>query len=188
MASTSDFKNGLVLEYNHDLYTIVEFQHVKPGKGPAFVRTKLKSITNGKVIDNTFSAGHKVTTARIERHTHQFLYKDDLGYHFMNTDNYEQIMVPEDLVEGREFLKDGEFADVLFHIEKDTILGCELPNHVVLEVTYTEPGLKGDTATNASKPATLETGAEIQVPLFVNEGDKLKIDTRTRSYIERSKE
>jgi elongation factor P len=175
------------LEYNHDLYTIVEFQHVKPGKGPAFVRTKLKSITNGKVIDNTFSSGHKVTTARIERHTHQFLYRDDLGYHFMNTDNYEQIMVPEDLVAGKEFLKDGEFADVLFHIEKDTILGCELPNHVVLEVTYTEPGLKGDTATNASKPATLETGAKIQVPLFINEGDKLKIDTRTRSYIERSK-
>lgn len=188
MASTSDFKNGLILEYNNDLFAIVEFQHVKPGKGPAFVRTKLKSIRTGKVIDNTFSSGHKVTTARVERHTHQFLYKDDLGYHFMDAKTYEQIMVPEFLVEGREFLKDGEHADVLFHTEKEEIIGCELPNHVVLEVTYTEPGLKGDTATNASKPATLETGAVIQVPLFVNEGDKLKIDTRTRSYIERSKE
>ena len=188
MASTSDFRNGLCLEYNHDLYTIVEFQHVKPGKGPAFVRTKLKSLTTGKVIDNTFSAGHKVTTARIEKHTHQFLYKDDLGYHFMNAETFEQLMVPEEMVEAREFLKDGDTVDILIHAEKDQVVGCELPNHVVLEVTYTEPGLKGDTATNASKPATLETGAEIQVPLFINQGDKLKIDTRTRSYVERAKE
>lgn len=187
MASTSDFKNGLCLEYNHDLYTIVEFQHVKPGKGPAFVRTKLKSITTGKVIDNTFSAGHKVVTARIERRPHQYLYKDDLGFHFMDNATYEQISVEEHQVEGSDLMKDGEIVDILFHAEKEQIIGCELPNHVVLEVVYTEPGLKGDTATNASKPAKLSTGAEIQVPLFINEGDMLKIDTRTRSYVERAK-
>ena len=161
MASTSDFKNGLCLEYNHGLYTIVEFQHVKPGKGPAFVRTKLKSITSGKVIDNTFSAGHKVTTARIERHTHQYLYKDDLGFHFMDNDTFEQISIQEHLIENHDLLKDGENADILFHVEKELVIGCELPNHVILQVTYTEPGLKGDTATNASKPAELETGAKL---------------------------
>lgn len=187
MASTSDFKNGLCLEYNHDLFTIVEFQHVKPGKGPAFVRTKLKSLTTGKVIDNTFTAGHKIVTARIEKHTHQFLYKDDLGFHFMDTDTFEQISIEEHMVENADLMKDGENVDILFHTEKDVVIGCELPNHVILEVTYTEPGLKGDTATNASKPATLETGASIQVPLFINEGDLLKIDTRTRSYVERAK-
>ena len=188
MASTSDFKNGLCLEFNHDLYTIVEFQHVKPGKGPAFVRTKLKSLTNGKVIDNTFASGHKVTTARIERHTHQFLYKDELGYHFMHGETFEQVTVPEEGVENSDLIKDGQEVDIIIHVEKEKIIACELPAHIVLEVTYTEPGLKGDTATNASKPATLETGAEIQVPLFVNEGDRLKIDTRTRSYVERAKE
>lgn len=187
MASTADFKNGLCLEYNNDLYTIVEFQHVKPGKGPAFVRTKLKSLTTGKVIDNTFSAGHKVVTARIEKRAHQFLYKDDLGFHFMDNDTFEQVAVQEHLVEGHDLMKDGEIVDILFHTEKDQIIGCELPNHVILQVTYTEPGLKGDTATNASKPAELETGAQIQVPLFINEGDLLKIDTRTRSYVERAK-
>ena len=187
MATTADFRNGLCLEFNNDLFSIVEFQHVKPGKGPAFVRTKLKSLTTGKVIDNTFSSGHKVVTARIEKKAHQYLYKDDLGYHFMDSQTFEQVSIPEELVEGYEFLKDGQEVDIFVHAEKEQILNCELPAHVVLQVTYTEPGLKGDTATNASKPATLETGAVIQVPLFVNEGDKLKIDTRTRSYVERAK-
>lgn len=187
MATTSDFRNGLCLEYNHDIFQIVEFQHVKPGKGPAFVRTKLKSLTSGKVLDNTFSAGHKVVTARIERRPHQFLYKDDFGFHFMDGDTFEQVAVPEELVENADLMKDGQEVDVLYHVEKDAILGCELPQFVILQVTYTEPGIKGDTATNSTKAATLETGAEIQVPLFINQDEVLKIDTRTRSYVERAK-
>ncbi|ELR68215.1 Translation elongation factor P [Fulvivirga imtechensis AK7] len=188
MATTADFKNGLCLEYNNGLYTIVEFQHVKPGKGPAFVRTKLKSLTTGKVVENTFSAGHKITTARIERRPHQFLYKDDLGYHFMDSNTFEQAVVDEDLIENPGLIKDGQEIDILVHAEQEKIIGAELPAFVELTVTYAEPGIKGDTATNATKPATLETGAEIQVPLFINEGDKIKIDTRTNSYSERVKE
>jgi elongation factor P len=188
MATTGDFKNGLCLEYNHDLFTIVEFQHVKPGKGPAFVRTKLKSLTTGKVIDNTFSAGHKIVTARIERRPHQFLYKDDLGYHLMDNSTFEQTFVSEDSIANARLMKEGQSVDVLFHVEKEQVIGCELPQFVELVITYTEPGLKGDTATNASKRATLETGAEIQVPLFINEGDKIKIDTISYSYCERVKE
>ena len=151
MATTSDIRNGLVIEHNHDLFSVIEFQHVKPGKGPAFVRTKLKSLTTGKVIDNTFSAGHKITTARVERHKYQYLYKDDMGYHFMDTNTYEQIPIEEKLIDAPQFLKDGEEVEVLIHTEQDRILGAELPQHVALLVTYTEPGLKGDTATNATK-------------------------------------
>lgn len=187
MASTSDFKNGLCIEYNHGLYFIIEFQHVKPGKGPAFVRTKLKNVKTGKVIDNTFTSGHKVTTARIEHRTYQFLYKDDMGYNFMDTTTYEQINLQEEIIDAPQFLKDGQEVDIIFHAEEELILGCELPQHVIMEVTYTEPGLKGDTATNASKPATTETGATIQVPLFVNEGDTLKIESKTGKYVERVK-
>lgn len=187
MANTADFKNGLCLEMNNDLLTIVEFQHVKPGKGPAFVRTKLKSLKTGKVIDKTFNSGVKVTTARIERRAHQFLYKDDLGFHFMNTEDYEQIALPKELINAPDLLKDGQEADILFHAETETPLNCELPPFVILQVTYTEPGIKGDTATNASKPATLETGAEIQVPLFVEIDTVIKVDTRDHSYSERVK-
>ncbi len=188
MATTADFKNGLCIEFNNDLYTIIEFQHVKPGKGPAFVRTKLKSITTGKVIDNTFTSGHKVTTARIERRPHQFLYKDDLGYHFMDSSTYEQVSLQEDLIDNPGLMKDGQEVEVLYHAEEEQVLGCELPQFVELVVTYTEPGLKGDTATNATKPATMETGAIVQVPLFINQDEKIKIDTRTNSYVERVKE
>ncbi|MEM6359314.1 MAG: elongation factor P [Bacteroidota bacterium] len=188
MASTADFKNGLCIEYNHDIYSIVEFQHVKPGKGPAFVRTKLKSIRTGKVVDNTFTAGHKVTTARIERRPHQFLYKDDIGYHFMDSESYEQTAIAEELITNPGLMKDGQEVEVLVHAEKEEILGCELPQFVELVITYTEPGLKGDTATNASKPATVETGATVHVPLFINQDEKIKIDTRTNSYVERVKE
>lgn len=188
MATTADFKNGLCLEYNNDLYTIVEFQHVKPGKGPAFVRTKLKSMTTGKVVENTFSAGHKVTTARIERRPHQFLFKDDFGYHFMDSSTFEQVAIQEENVENYSLIKDGQEVDVIYHAEEEKVLGVELPAFVELVVTYTEPGIRGDTATNATKPATMETGAEIQVPLFINEGDKIKVDTRTNSYSERVKE
>jgi len=187
MATTADFRNGLVIEFNHDLFTIVEFQHVKPGKGPAFVRTKLKSLTSGKVIDNTFSAGHKVNTARVERRDYQFLYKDDMGYHFMDSNTFEQIPIEEGLINAPQFLKDGQNVEILFHAEEERVLGCELPQHVVLTITYTEPGLKGDTATNTLKPAEVETGATIQVPLFINQDEVIKVDTTTGAYVERVK-
>lgn len=187
MATTADIKNGLCIVINNDLWMITDFQHVKPGKGPAFVRTRLKNIKTGKVVDNTFSSGHKIETARVEKRTHQFLFKDEFGFHFMNTSTFEQVMIPEEMIENADLIKDGQEADILFHAETEQPLTCELPAYVELEITYTEPGLKGDTATNASKPATLETGAEIQVPLFINLGDKIKVDTRTRSYGERVK-
>ncbi|MGI9568782.1 MAG: elongation factor P [Desulfobulbia bacterium] len=187
MATTADIKNGLCLEFNNGLYMITEFQHVKPGKGPAFVRTKLKNVETGKVIENTFSSGHKITTARIERRKHQFLYKDDIGFHFMDSNTYEQVALPEDIIPSADLLKDGQEVEVLYHAETEKALTCELPAFVELQITYTEPGVKGDTATNATKAATLETGAEIQVPLFINQDEVIKVDTRTRSYGERVK-
>ena len=187
MATTADFKNGLCIEFNSNLYTIVEFQHVKPGKGPAFVRTKLKNLHTGKVIDNTFTSGVKIITARIERRPHQFLYKDDLGYHFMDSNSFEQIALQQDLIDSPQFMKEGQVVEIIYHAETETPLACELPTHVELIITYTEPGIKGDTATNASKPATLETGTQIQVPLFVEQDQKIKVDTRTGTYIERVK-
>jgi len=187
MASTADFKNGLCIEFNNDLYTIIEFQHVKPGKGPAFVRTKLKNINTGKVVDNTFTAGVKVTTARIEHRPHQFLYKDDMGYHFMDSNTFEQINLQEDHISAAHLLKDGQEVEIIYHEETETPLSVALPQFVILNITYTEPGLRGDTATNATKPATLETGAEVQVPLFIDQGETIKVDTRTNSYSERVK-
>lgn len=187
MATTADFKNGLCIEYNNDLYTIVEFQHVKPGKGSAFVRTKLKNVKTGRVVENTFNSGVKITTARIERRPHQFLYKDDLGYHFMDNATFEQVSLQEEMIEGHQFLKEGQEADVIYHAETETPLSVELPPFVELKIVYTEPGVKGDTATNASKPAKLETGAEIQVPLFIDQDEVIKVDTRTSSYSERVK-
>jgi elongation factor P len=187
MASTADIRNGLCIEYNDDIYQIVEFQHVKPGKGAAFVRTKLKSVTNGRVIDNTFPSGHKIKDVRIERRKFQYLYKDDMGYHFMNTESYEQMPMPEASIDNPQFLKEGMEVDVLFHAEKEVPLVMEMPPSVIMEITYTEPGLRGDTATNTLKPATTETGAEIKVPLFINQGDQVRIDTRTGDYLERAK-
>ena len=185
MATTSDFKNGLCLEFNNDLYMITEFQHVKPGKGPAFVRTKLKSLKTGRVIEKTYNSGVKVTTARIERRPHQYLYKDDMGYHFMDASTFEQVGLQEELISGYQFLKEGQEVDVIYHAETETPLSVELPSFVELKIVYTEPGVKGDTATNATKPAKLESGAEIQVPLFVNQDEVVKVDTRTSSYSER---
>jgi elongation factor P len=187
MASTSDFRNGLVIEFNNDLCTIVEFQHVKPGKGAAFVRTKLKSITTGKVLQNTFPAGAKIQITRVERRPYQFLYKDDTGYHFMHTETYEQMQLNEELINAPQLMKDGQEVEVLFHTDTETPLNCELPSYVELEVIYTEPGMRGDTATNTLKPATLETGAIVNVPLFVNAGDRIRVDTRTNEYGERVK-
>ena len=187
MASTADFRNGLVIEFNNDLYSIVNFQHVKPGKGPAFVRTKLKNLKTGRVIDNTFSSGVKVNLARVERRPYQYLYRDDMGYYFMHLETYEQIHVSEDLIDSAEFLIEGINVEIVVHADTETILTVDLPQFVTLEVTYSEPGLRGDTATNTLKPAKVENGSTIMVPLFVNVGDKIKIDTRDKSYVERVK-
>jgi elongation factor P len=173
---------------NNDLLSIVEFQHVKPGKGPAFVRTKLKSLKSGKVIQHTFNAGVKIDIARVERRPNQFLYKDDTAYHFMNTETYEQVPIQEDLINAPRLLKDGQEVEIVFHADTETPLSCELPAFVVLEVTYTEPGERGNTATNVLKEAEVETGATVKVPLFINEGDKIKVDTRSGEYGERVKE
>ncbi len=189
MATTADFRNGLCLEYNNDLYTIVQFQHVKPGKGGAFVRTKMKSLTTGKVIENTFNAGVKINTARVERRPYQFLYSDDLGFHFMHNETYEQVTLNRELLENTDLMKEGQDVEIVYHADTETPLTCDLPPFVVLEVNYSEPGVKGDTSSStALKPAMLETGANIMVPIFVNEGDRIKVDTRDRSYNERVKE
>lgn len=187
MANTSDIRKGLCIKYNNDIYKIVEFLHVKPGKGPAFVRTKLKSLTNGKVLDNTFSAGHKIDDVRVETRSYQFLYSDGTTYHFMNTDDYNQISLQEEILDAPDLLKEGEIVTIMFNTEDSMPLTVDMPASVVLEVTHTEPGLKGNTATNASKPAVVETGAKVNVPLFINEGDKIKIDTEKGSYMERAK-
>lgn len=188
MATTADFRNGLTIEFNGKPYQIVYFQHVKPGKGGAFVRTKLKSLENGRVIENTFNAGEKIDVIRIERRPYQFLYNDDLGYHFMHLETFEQVTLHHDLIEGVEFLKEGQQVEIIFHADNESPLSCELPAFIVAEVTYTEPGLKGDTATNTLKAATIDTGAKVMVPLFINIGDKIKVDTRTKEYVERAKE
>lgn len=188
MASTADIKNGMCLDLDGQFYFVVEFLHVKPGKGPAFVRTKLKNVVSGKVIDRTFPSGQKIDEVRIERHTYQYLYQDDMGYNFMNTETYEQAPIAKELVTGVDFLKEGMEVDVIIHAESERVLYAELPLHVNLLVTYTEPGLKGDTATNAMKPATLETGVEVRVPLFINEGEVIRVDTRDGSYVERVKQ
>jgi elongation factor P len=188
MASTSDIRNGLCIRYNHDIYKITEFLHVKPGKGPAFVRTKLKSVTTGKVLENTFSAGHKIEDVRVETHKFQYLYNDGEFYHFMNVEDYTQIRLTENVLDMPQLLKEGEVVTVMINTEDNMPLAVEMPASVILEVTHTEPGVKGNTATNATKPATLETGAEVNVPLFINEGDKVKIETEKGTYKERVKE
>jgi elongation factor P len=174
-----------VIDFNNDLYTVVEFQHVKPGKGPAFVRTKLKNLRNGRVIANTFDAGVRIDVARVERRKYQYLFKDHSGYHFMNMENYDQIFIGEELINAPSFLKEGQDVEILFHADTETPLNCELPTYVELAVTYTEPGLKGNTATNAMKDGTLETGAVVRVPLFVEIGNVIRVDTRTGGYSER---
>ena len=188
MASTSDIRNGLCIKYNHDIFKIIEFLHVKPGKGPAFVRTKLKSVTTGKVIDNTFSAGHKIDEVRVETHKFQYLYAEGDDFHFMNTEDYNQIILQKAVLDAPDLLKEGEVVTVLVNTEDGLPLSVDMPQSVILEVTATEPGVKGNTATNATKPATVETGATIMVPLFINEGDKIKIETEKGNYKERVKE
>ena len=188
MATTADFRNGMCIEYNGKLYVLVYFQHVKPGKGPAFVRTKLKNLETGRVLENTFTAGVKINPVRVERRPYQYLYTDELGFHFMNQETFDEITLQGDLIENNDLLKDGQGVEMLVLADEERVLTCEMPPFVELEVTYTEPGVKGDTASStALKPAKLETGAMINVPLFIVQGEKIRVDTRTRDYLERAK-
>ncbi len=188
MGDTSDFRNGLCIEFKDDLYTLVQFQHVKPGKGGAFVRTKLKSLTNGRVIENTFTSGEKITIANVERRPYQFLYKDDTGYHFMHEQTFEQLTMQPDLITAPDLLKEGQYVEITYHADTETPLTCELPAFVELVITYTEPGVRGNTSSTSSlKPATVETGAQVNVPLFIESGEKVRIDTRDYTYVERVK-
>ena len=189
MATTADIRNGLCIEFNNDLYMIVEFLHVKPGKGAAFVRTKMKNLKTGRVLENTFNSGVKIDVTRVERRPYQFLYKEgDATYVFMHMETYEQLSIEEVLINNPGLLKEGQQVEILYHVDTETPLTCELPSFVDLVITYTEPGVKGDTATNAAKRATVETGAEVMVPLFIGEGEKIRVDTRTNKYSERVKE
>lgn len=187
MANTSEIRKGLCIDFNNDVWQVVDFQHVKPGKGNAFVRTKIKSLTTGKVLENTFPSGATINTVRVERRTFQYLYKDETGFNFMNQETFDQVTLEETMIEGKEFFKEGQEIDILFHAETEKPLFCELPAHIILEVTFAEQSVKGNTATNAFKNATLETGASIMVPMFVNSGDLIKIDTRSFEYVERVK-
>ncbi|SES63019.1 elongation factor P [Anaerobranca gottschalkii] len=185
MISPNDFKTGLTIEFEGAVLQIVDFQHVKPGKGAAFVRAKLKNVETGAVIEKTFNPKEKIEKAHIDRRNMQYLYSSGDDYIFMDTENYEQItLTKQQLDENVKFLIEDMEITVLYYKEKP--IGIELPNSVVLEVVETEPGIKGDTASGGSKPATLQTGLVIQVPFFINVGDKLKVDTRTKTYIERA--
>ena len=187
MATTADFRNGLCIMHNGDLYTISEFQHVKPGKGPAFVRTKLKNVKTGRILTNTFTSGFKIDVQRVERRKYQYLYNEGDIYHFMNTEDFEQTFIDKELVPAPDLLKEGQEVTIAYHAETDSAILCEMPTYVVLEITYTEPGERGNTATNTFKNATVETGTNVKVPLFINEGDKIKVDTRSGNYSERVK-
>lgn len=187
MASTADIRNGAVILHKNKRMKVIEFQHVKPGKGGAFVRTKLKDIQSGKIIDETFNAGHKLDFIRVEAKSMQFLYVDGENHIFMDNETFEQInVITKSIGNKKNFLTAGAVLDLLF--DEDEVLDVRLPSHVILEVLNTEPGFKGNTATGANKPATLETGYVLNVPLFIDEGDKLRIDTRTGEYVERSKD
>ena len=184
MATTNDLKNGLVLNLEGQLWQVVEFQHVKPGKGPAFVRTKLKNVLSGKTVDKTFNAGLKVDTATVDRRDMQYLYKDGEDFVFMDVKTYDQAFVSEAVVgDAATFLLENQEVIVAFH--EDAPLFVEMPASVVLTISHTEPGLQGDRSSAGTKPATVETGAEIQVPLFLNTGDRVKVDTRSGSYTSR---
>ena len=184
MATSNDLKNGMVLNIEGQLWSVIEFQHVKPGKGPAFVRTKMRNVLSGKVVDKTFNAGIKIETASVDRRDMQYLYNDGSGYVFMDTTNYDQIAVsPETVGDASNFMLENQMATVAIH--EGNPLYIELPPSVVLEITYTEPGLQGDRSTGGTKPATLETGYQIQVPLFIENNTKVKVDTRNGDYLGR---
>ena len=186
MATTADFKDGLYIKYNDKPCMIVWFQHVKPGKGPAFVKTKIRNLENGRIIENTFTAGAKIETIEVERRPYQFLYEEEDGFNFMHEETYEQILLPKEVVENSDLMKEGQHVEMMFVVGEEKCLTCELPTYVTLEVTYSEPAVKGNTAsTSALKEVTLETGAKIMVPLFIEAGEKITVNTTDRSYGQR---
>ena len=181
MINSQDIKNGVCIRLDGRLYFVIEFLHVKPGKGNTFMRTKLRDVVDGRVLERTFQIGLKLEDVRVERRPYQYLYQEGEDLIFMNQETFEQIPIERNKITGVEYMKEGDIVDVLSDTSTETVLSAEIPTKVVLQVTYTEPGLKGDTATNTLKPATLETGAEVRVPLFINEGELIEIDTRDGS-------
>ena len=188
MATTSDMRTGLILKLDGSLYTVIEFGQNKTARAAAKVWAKLKGVDNNRTIEQTWNSGETIYPVRVEKRAYQFLYKDDTGYSFMDTETYEQITVTSQMVDAPQFLKDGQEVSVLINGETEQPMGVELPDKIVLKVTYSEPGMKGDTATRTLKPATVETGAIVNVPLFVNEGEFIKVNTKTGDYVERVKE
>lgn len=187
MINAQDIKNGTCIRLDNRLYFCIEFLHVKPGKGNTFMRTKLKDVVDGRVLERRFNIGEKLEDVRVEHRPYQFLYAEGEDNIFMNQETYEQIPIAKDLVTGVEFMKEGDIVDVVSDASTETVLYAEMPVKTVLTITYTEPGLKGDTATNTLKPATVETGATVRVPLFINEGELIEVDTRDGSYVSRVK-
>ena len=188
MINSQDIKKGTAIRMDGGIWVCIEFQHRKPGKGNTVMNTKLKNVTDGRVLERTFQVGFKLEDVRIERRPYQFLYKEGDDYIFMNQETYDQAPISKDLVTGVDFMKESDIVEVVSDADTETILFAEMPVKTVLRVTHSEPGIKGDTATNATKPATLETGVEIRVPLFINEGDLVQVDTRDGSYLQRMKE
>lgn len=188
MASTADISRGLIVKLDGSLYKVVEFGENKTARAAAKVWAKLTGVDNNRTIEKTWNSGDTIYPVRVERKAYQYLYKDDTGYSFMDTETYEQITVQESLIDAPQFLKDGQEVSVLINTESDTPMSVELPDKIVVQVTYSEPGLRGDTATRTLKPATVETGATVMVPLFVNEGEQIRVNTKTGEYVERVKE
>ena len=187
MINSQDIKNGTCIRMDGRLYFVVEFLHVKPGKGNTFMRTKLKDVVDGRVLERRFNIGEKMEDVRVERRPYQFLYSEGSDNIFMNNETFEQIPIAKDLVTGVDYMKEGDTVEVVSDASTETVLYAEMPMKTVLKITYTEPGLKGDTATNTLKPATVETGATVRVPLFINEGELIEVDTRDGSYVGRVK-
>lgn len=187
MINCQDVKNGMCFRIEGRLYFVIEFLHVKPGKGNTIMRIKFKDVVDGRVLDRTYQIGFKLEDVRVERRPYQYLYQDGADYIFMNQETFEQVNVAKELIKGVDYMKEGAIVEVVNDVSTDTLLFAEVPVKVVLAVTYTEPGLKGDTATNATKPAKVETGAEVRVPLFINEGELIEVDTRDGSYVGRVK-
>ena len=185
MINAQDIKNGVCIRLENQLYFCIEFLHVKPGKGNTFMRTKLKNVVDGRVIERRFNIGEKLEDVRVERRPYQFLYMDGTDAIFMNQETFDQVPINKDIVSGSAFMKEGDVVDVVTDASTESVLYAEMPIKTVLEVTYTEPGVKGDTATNTLKPATVESGAEVRVPLLINVGEKIEIDTRDGSYVGR---
>ena len=188
MASTADISRGLIIKLDGSLYKVVEFGENKTARAAAKVWAKLAGVDNNRSIEKTWNSGDTIHPVRVERKAYQYLYKDDTGYSFMDNETYEQITVQENLIDAPQFLKDGQEVSVLINTESDTPMSVELPDKIVVKVTYSEPGLRGDTATRTLKPATVETGATVMVPLFVNEGELIRVNTKTGEYVERVKE